>query len=53
MGNRAVELLRDNKGNRIVAMQNGQIVDIEINEALSMKKSIDKDLYKMALEISI
>ncbi len=53
MGSRAVELLRDNKGNRIVAMQQGQIVDIEINEALDMKKTIDKDLYKMALEISI
>ena len=53
MGYRAVELLENNIGNRVVALQNGKIVDFDINEALEMKKTIDKELYEMALGISI
>lgn len=53
MGYRAVELLEEGKGNRVIGMQNGQIVDYEINEALAMKKDIDERLYKIAYDISI
>ena len=53
MGYRAVELLMDGIGNRVVAMQNDQIVDYDIFEALNMKKHIDMNLYKMANIISI
>ena len=53
MGYRAVELLKEGIGNRVVAMQKDQIVDFDIFEALNMKKSIDLDLYKLAHEISI
>ncbi|MDD5923524.1 MAG: 6-phosphofructokinase [Clostridia bacterium] len=53
MGHRAVECLRDGIGNRIIAVQNGKVVDLDINEALNMKKTIDRDLYNVALEISI
>lgn len=53
MGYRAVELLRDGKGNRVVAMKNNAIVDYEINEALNMKKTIDKTMYEVAHKISI
>lgn len=53
MGYRAVELLMDGIGNRVVAMQKDQIVDYDIFEALNMKKHIDMDLYKMANIISI
>ncbi|MCR5484606.1 MAG: 6-phosphofructokinase [Clostridiales bacterium] len=53
MGYRAVQLLEKGIGNRVVAMQHEQILDFDIYEALSMTKSIDKELYDMALEISI
>lgn len=53
MGSRAVELLQQGMGNRVVAMQNGRIVDFDINEALQMHKDIDHYLYKVAYEISI
>ena len=53
MGYRAVELLKEGTGNRVVAMQKDQIVDFDIFEALNMKKSIDLDLYRVAHEISI
>jgi 6-phosphofructokinase 1 len=53
MGYRAVKLLINGTGNRVVAMQKDEIVDFDIYEALNMKKSIDLDLYKMAHEISI
>ncbi|MCQ2483849.1 MAG: 6-phosphofructokinase [Clostridia bacterium] len=53
MGYRAVELLMNGIGNRVVAMQKDQIVDFDIFEALNMKKHIDMDLYKMANVISI
>jgi len=52
-GARAVELLDANTGNRIVACKYGQIVDFDIAEALSMKKTIDKRLYDMSQMISI
>ncbi|MBQ9066220.1 MAG: 6-phosphofructokinase [Clostridia bacterium] len=53
MGNYAVHLLRDGFESRVVAVQAEQIVDYDIDEALSMEKSIDIDLYRMAHEISI
>ena len=52
MGYRAVELLKEGTGNRVVAIQKDQIVDFDIFEALNMKKSIDLDLYRVAHEIS-
>ena len=36
MGFRAVELLEKNLGNRVVAMKDGKIIDLDINEALDM-----------------
>ena len=53
MGHYAVQLLLKGVGNRVVAMQKEQILDYDIFEALNMKKSIDKELYKIAYEISI
>ncbi len=53
MGNYAARLLRDGGESRVVAVQHEDIVDYEIDEALSMEKSIDIDLYRMAHEISI
>ena len=53
MGFRAVELLEKNLGNRVVAMKDGKIVDLDINEALDMQRVFDEDLYKIAMTISI
>ena len=52
MGYYAVNLLDKGIGNRVVAMQQGKIVDFDIQEALAMKKPFDKNLYDIANEIS-
>ena len=53
MGYHAVQLLKDGIGNRVVAMQKEKILDMDIFEALNMKNTIDLDMYKMSLDISI
>lgn len=53
MGFRAVELLEKNLGNRVVAMKDGKIIDLDINEALDMQRVFDENLYKIAMTISI
>lgn len=52
MGYYAVNLLDKGIGNRVVAMQNGKIVDFDIKEALAMTKPFDVNLYNIANEIS-
>ena len=52
LGYYAVQLLSEGKGNRVVGLQNNKIVDYDIQEALSMKKAFEYDLYKIADEIS-
>ena len=52
MGYYAVELLENGIGNRVVGMQSNKIVDFDIQEALSMKKPFEEDLYKIADKIS-
>ena len=53
MGNYAVDLLMECKSNRVVTIQSDRITDYDIEEALQMKKPFDKDLYRIAHEISI
>ena len=48
----AVELLSQGIGNRVVGMQNSKIVDFDIQEALSMKKPFEEELYHIAGEIA-
>lgn len=52
MGNYAVELLMNGVYNRVVAMQKGKIVDVDITEALSMKNKVDKKLFEVFKQIS-
>ena len=52
LGHYAVQLLKDGKSNRVVAVQNEQLVDYDITEALDMKKPFDMDMYRMANDIS-
>lgn len=52
MGYYAVELLEKGIGNRVVGMRDGKVYDVDIQEALSMKKPFDERLYKIANDIS-
>ena len=53
MGHKAVELLISGASNRVVAMRDGKITDIDITEGLSMERVFDKNLYQIAMDISI
>ncbi|HAH78329.1 MAG TPA: 6-phosphofructokinase [Ruminococcaceae bacterium] len=53
MGCTAATLLYHGKGNRVVVMRGGKIVDLDITEALNMKRTFNKPLYDIALRISI
>lgn len=53
MGAKAVELLLEDKTNRIVCMQNGKITDVDINEGLEMKKSVSEDMIELAKKLSV
>lgn len=53
MGSRAVDLLTQGIGNRVVGIRDNKIVDFDIFEALKMTKSIDMKDYELAHEISI
>ncbi len=48
MGAFAVETLRAGRSNRIIAVQGGKIVDLDITEALNMKKGMDMELVELS-----
>lgn len=52
MGYYAVELLSQGITNRVVAMQKNEVVDFDIQEALSMSKPYDMRLHKIAKDIA-
>ena len=53
MGSRAVDLLTQSIGNRVVGIRDNKIVEFDIFEALKMPKTIDMKDYELAHEISI
>ena len=48
MGAKAVDLLCEGKGKRVVSYVKGEYVDYDINEALAMKKNIDEYMYQVS-----
>lgn len=52
MGYRAVELLIEGKSSRVVGIRNNQIIDDDIDEALSIERKFDKKLYEIAQVLS-
>jgi 6-phosphofructokinase 1 len=52
-GNKAVRLLKDGIGNRVVGIRNNQIIDMDIIEAVSMKKRFNYELYETLQMISM
>lgn len=53
MGKKAVELLLENKSNKVLGFKCNNIMDMDINEALVLKKEFDMDLYNTANVLSI
>ena len=52
-GNKAVRLLKDGIGNRVVGIRNNKIIDMDIIEAVSMKKTFNYELYETLQMISM
>ena len=53
MGHKAVCVLEEGRGNRVVAYKQGEIVDYDITEALDMKKQFNEEIYNIAMDVSI
>ncbi|MBQ8649365.1 MAG: 6-phosphofructokinase [Clostridia bacterium] len=53
MGYAAVELLKDGIGNKVICYKNGKITNLDIYEALNMKKEFDYEMYNVAHTTSI
>lgn len=53
MGAKAVELLKNGSSNRIMALKNNRVVDIEINEALDTTKKIDENMIELSKILSL
>ena len=53
MGAKAVELLLDGKENRVICVENGQIVDRDIEEGLAMKKELSSELMGLVRKLSV
>ncbi len=52
-GNKAVRLLNDGIGNRVVGIRDNKIIDMDIIEAVSMKKVFNYELYETLQMISM
>lgn len=52
-GNKAVRLLKEGIGNRVVGIRENKIIDMDIIEAVSMKKTFNYELYETLQMISM
>ena len=48
MGAYATDILLEGKTNRVIGIQHGDIIDVDIDEALAMKKTIDEYQYEIS-----
>jgi len=48
MGAKAVEVLMENKRNRVIVFKDNQIGDMDLEEALQVKKTISEDLIQLS-----
>lgn len=53
MGAKAVELLLEGKENRVICVENGQIIDRDIEEGLAMKKQLPMELMGLVRKMSV
>lgn len=52
MGHRAVELLLEEKTARVIGIKNNEIIDMDIYEALAIKRVFNEALYQIAMDMS-
>ncbi len=52
-GNKAIRLLNEGVGNRVVGIRDNRIIDMDIIEAVSMKKTFNYELYETLQMISM
>ena len=52
MGAKAVEVLLEGKTSRVIGIKNNEIIDQDIDEALSLDRKFDEKLFEIANEIS-
>ncbi|KEI95371.1 6-phosphofructokinase [Clostridium botulinum A2B7 92] len=52
MAYKAVELLISGKSSRVVGIKSGEIIDMDIDEALAVERSFDQELYDIATILS-
>jgi len=52
-GAKAVELLIEGKKGRAIGIHGSKIIDMDINEALDLEKTVDEELYELARVLSI
>ena len=48
MGAYATDILLEGKTNRVIAVQHGEIIDIDMDEALAMRKTISEYQYEIS-----
>ncbi len=53
LGVRAVELITEGQTNRVVGIKDNAIIDINIDDALSLKRTFNKELYDVAHALSL
>ena len=53
MGYHAVKLLHEGISGRVVVMKDNKITDLDMAQALEMKRPFDDELYHIAMTISI
>ena len=53
MGAHATEILKNGITNRIIAVKDSKVVDIEINEALAIEKQIDDNMVELSKILSL
>ncbi len=53
MGAHATEILKKGVANRIIALKDSKVVDIEINEALEIEKQIDDNMVELSKILSL
>lgn len=52
MGAKAVDVLKEGKSAKVIGIKNGVIIDQDIDEALSVERSFDENLYDIAKALS-
>lgn len=53
MGAKAIKLLMNGKSGRAIGMKNNELIDLDIDEALSQEKVFNQDMYELTKVLSI